>query len=257
MSGEWIGRNRTGVTASPGLAKAMQEDEGLAVPMPPGTGEEIAIVRQHYANAGEAIGSISLPSSPKGAARAALAALKGDHLMILIDKLGERLAFERSSVRLYQALISKYDAYGSWEGGPTKSDLELIAHDELAHFHAVREAIEELGGDPTIVTPSADVTDIASFGLRQLVADPRTDLRQSITAAFTAELVDNEAWITLIGLVQPVDPKTAERFQCALDDEMRHLAAVREWVLASVELSANDIVERVASPMLRSADPNA
>ena len=57
---------------------------------------------------------------------------------LLLNKLGERLAFERAGVRLYEALLSKHEAYGSFDGGPTRENIEHILTEELAHFERVR-----------------------------------------------------------------------------------------------------------------------
>jgi hypothetical protein len=58
--------------------------------------------------------------------RAAAKAMKGEKPTLLLDKLGERLAFERSGTRLYEALVSKHDAFGSFSGGPSREDLEHV-----------------------------------------------------------------------------------------------------------------------------------
>ena len=62
-------------------------------------------------------GTRELPGDPAGAA---LQALKGGPPTQFLDKLGERLAFERTGVRLYEALISKHEALGSFAGGPDR-----------------------------------------------------------------------------------------------------------------------------------------
>ena len=53
-----------------------------------------------------------------------------------MDKLGERLAFERAGTRLYEALVSKYDAYGSFTGGPSRDDLEHVMQEEYRRYDA-------------------------------------------------------------------------------------------------------------------------
>jgi hypothetical protein len=47
-----------------------------------------------------------------------------EEMVLLVDKLGERLAFERSGTRLYETLLSKFDSYGPFEGGPERAELE-------------------------------------------------------------------------------------------------------------------------------------
>ena len=43
-----------------------------------------------------------------------------------MDKLGERLAFEHAGARLYEALLAKHRAYGSFDGGPSADDLVAV-----------------------------------------------------------------------------------------------------------------------------------
>ena len=45
------------------------------------------------------------PEHLKGVAKATAARITGSRPEVLIDKLGERLAFERTGIRLYEAMI--------------------------------------------------------------------------------------------------------------------------------------------------------
>ena len=81
----------------------------------------------------------------------------GAHPVVFLDKLGARLAFERMGTRLWEALLSKFDSYGSFTGGPTRDELERIATEEFEHFRLLNEAMIGLGADPTVVTPSANL----------------------------------------------------------------------------------------------------
>ncbi len=109
-------------------------------------------------------------------------ALKGKDPIIFLDKLGESLAFERTGTRLYEGLLDKFDAEGSWAGGPSRDELIHFHHEELAHFQMLRNAMVDLGGDPTSVTPSADVAGVTSEGVLKVVTDPRTSLSESLDA---------------------------------------------------------------------------
>ncbi|MDX3905443.1 MAG: hypothetical protein QHC78_07120 [Pigmentiphaga sp.] len=53
-----------------------------------------------------------LPATGKGLAQTALGKLKVQNPEVLVDKLGQRLAYERSGVRLYQAFIDKVAVAG-------------------------------------------------------------------------------------------------------------------------------------------------
>ena len=148
------------------------------------------------------MGSVSLPAGVKGKVQTAVKAVMGEQPTLFMDKLGERLAFERSGTRLYEALISKYDAFGSFAGGPNKADLEHICEEEYRHFMMLQAAIEQRGGDPTAVTPAANLSATASQGIPQVIVDPRTTLLQSLEAVLIAELFDNVCWETLVELAQ-------------------------------------------------------
>ena len=225
--------NRTGVAT----AKEPVDEMILAVeefaPEPDPDGKDlIAEVRIEFARLGEPSGTMpELCGCDETDEQHAQHA--GPELTVLLDKLGERLAFERTGVRLYDALISKYDAYGSWPGGPLRAELERIREEELAHFHLLGATIDRLGGDPTAVTPSANLAGVASKGLMQVLTDPRNDLAQSMEAILIAELADNDCWATLsqLALGFGTDELTAA-FDAARENEEQHLALVREWLAA-------------------------
>jgi rubrerythrin len=231
--------NRTGMgVAPPQLVEQMLETTEMFRPALSDEGEAAAAVRITYAEKGEPAGSLPPPKAAQGR-RAAQTPLQPQQAL-LMDKLGERLAFERSGVRLYDALLSKLEAYGSWEGGPTREQLEHIRDEEREHFHLLERTIEEQGGDPTAVTPSANVHGVASMGLPAVLADPRTDLQQSLEAILVAELVDNDCWQTLTKLATAAGlEQAANGFATALEQEREHLTLVRGWLAAGTEMQAS------------------
>jgi rubrerythrin len=186
-----------------------------------------------YAQEAEPMGSVSLPAGVKGKVQTALKAVMGEQPTLFMDKLGERLAFERSGTRLYEALISKYDAFGSFAGGPSKADLEHICEEEHRHFMMLQAAIEQRGGDPTAVTPAANLSATASQGIPQVIVDPRTTLLQSLEAVLIAELFDNACWETLVELAQQAgENDLVPQFEQAHTTEQEHLRKVRTWLAA-------------------------
>src|SRR5690606_31441043 len=146
---------------------------------------------------------------------------------VLMDKLGQRLAFERTGTRLYEALISKHEAYGSFAGGPDREDLLEILNEEHRHFTELEQRMLALGGDPTAVTPSANLAAVATEGVLKLVTDPRTTLLQSLEGILVAELVDNDGWQLLCDAARNdgVDELT-ELCEEATAADQRHLAPV-------------------------------
>ena len=229
-----LGFNRTGIATSPRLSARMVEGMQEFPPNVPGDEVAIADERQRYAQQGEQVGSVPPPATVSGMASAAVQGIRGEHPVAFIDKLGERLAFERMGTRLYQALLSKYDVFGGFEGGPTRVELERILLDEYAHFKLLVRAAAEVGADPTVVTPSADLAATMSQGVLAVLVDPRATFVQSLEGILLAELVDNDCWETLVELAQlRGDEKLANDFSSALADEVRHLRLVRSWLAAA------------------------
>ncbi len=228
-----IGTNRTGMDLSPIDKKQLIDATESSIPSMAGDAGEIADVRSEYMEGGARVGSVPPPGKLKGIASEMVDALKGSNPSVLVDKLSERLAFERTGTRLYEALVTKHQMAEPLPGGPTIEELRKIQADELRHFELVRDVILRLGGDPTTVTPAADVIAVTSLGLIQVLADPRTTLLQCLEAILTAELVDNDGWSLLVRLAKATGhPLIATEFESALLVEEEHLAKVRSWVQA-------------------------
>jgi len=216
--------NRTGVLIAPELAAELVEGVNAFSPSPDLDQSKLAAMRAVHVREGLPIGS--QPAAEDVATAA------------LLDKLGARLAFERSGVRLYDALIQKRAALGR-DGTPSIDDLTHIRDEELEHMHALEECISDLGGDPTAVTPAADISATMTMGVLKVVADPRTTVSQCLEAILTAELVDNDCWGVLVKMMQEQGLEDeAEEFQEALAEEQEHLQKVRTWILDSVSVSS-------------------
>jgi bacterioferritin (cytochrome b1) len=226
-----VGMNRTGIGISPLHSRELIEGALAGTPSSMGDEHLLGEVREQYAREAGPVGTVPPPSTLKGAAAAVVQALKGQKLSVLLDKLGERLAFERSGARLYEAVLSKAHGEGTWQGGPTMAELQQIHDDELRHVDLLRTIVVDLGGDPTVQTPSADVIGVATMGIVQVVTDPRTTLAQSLTAMLAAELVDNDGYTVLIQLAEVLgQDDMAMKLRGARADEDRHLERMRLWV---------------------------
>lgn len=230
--------NRTGIGTSPVAGKRMVE--GAVQEATPGDANLAVVARRFYIEDPEPIGTMPPPASLEGAVQTVKAALSGNKATVLIDKLAERLAFERTGTRLYDALIAKFDVLGAgFEEGPTRADLVRFRAEELAHFRLVREAIESVGADPTAMTPSADVVAVEGMGLLNVIADARTTFPQSLHAILTAELADKAGWELLIQLARELGQGAlAQRFAAADAEEAHHLVTVRRWVASHASWAA-------------------
>jgi rubrerythrin len=212
-----------------------------------------------YISEADAIGSVPPPPSLKSVVKSGISRLKGANPGIFMDKIGERIAFERGGTRLYEALIIKYKALedrdgevlmpaekalanqsgeaglAALSGEAALETLERIRAEELEHFQMLVQAMEQLGGDPTAQTPCADVVATASMGLIQVVTDPRTTLAQSLNAILTAELTDNAGWELLAQLSEEADePELTGKFLGALSQEQEHLLVIKAWLTTLV-----------------------
>jgi hypothetical protein len=225
------GSNRSGMSRKPELLRAMIEATREFPPSSGGDASAVAETRIRYAKKASPFATMPPPTGVRQLAKTALRVVTGGAPALLLDKLGERLAFERSGARLYEALISKHDAGRVFRGGPRRDDLVHLRDEEHQHALLVEDAIRQLGGDPTVVTPSANLQLTASHGLCAVLADPRTDVLQGLEALLTAELVDNDCWPVLIELVeQDGTRELAERLGCAVESEREHLVKVRTWL---------------------------
>jgi rubrerythrin len=262
MEATTLGINRTGAAVSPLGTKAMTDAVNEFAPPGPIDTEASDAQRIVYINESDAIGSIPPPPTVKGMFKSGVATMTGSHPSIFMDKIGERIAFERGGTRLYDALITKYEALSMSDGNilpaagrdATDDDgapmmslrdespaqtLARIRAEELAHFKMLCEAMEYLGGDPTAQTPCADVIGTASMGLIQVVTDPRTTMAQSLNAMLTAELTDNAGWELLIQLAEDAnETELTGRFLGALSQEQEHLVTIKRWVTTLVSEGA-------------------
>jgi len=219
--------NRTGMWTSPKLAEELIQGATEATPSSEGGPEDIAEYRGEYISEGFTLGS--MPTMP--ASDEAEADEDDTGLAVLLDKLSERLAFERMGTRLYEALFNKCETLGETSPGPTLEGIERIGREEMEHFLLLNRTITEMGGDPTVQSPCADVAGVASLGLMQVVTDPRSSMAQCLQAILTAELTDNAGWELLMKLAESLGyDDLKESFEEASRNEETHLQNVRTWL---------------------------
>jgi rubrerythrin len=226
-----MGMNRSGIDMAPRGAEEMIEAVREFPPSSSGSELTLAEIRGPYFTQADPIGTVPMPGTLKGAAKAGMQKLMGRHAEVLIDKLGGRLAFERTGTRLYDALIAKCLIRKDEAGFLPMDQVQQFRSEEAAHIGICWDALRQLGADPTSVTPMADTNAVASIGLLQIISDPRMTVGQSLHAIHVAELADNDGWVLLIKIAKEMgQDDLAARFRQALDDEDRHLAALRQWM---------------------------
>jgi rubrerythrin len=223
-----LGLNKTPTQLHPAMTQSMVEGYQEFPPH----GEAMAIdafdMRKSYIKDSEQLGSVPIPSTLRGIVKTGVQAMQGNSPTVLIDKLGQRMAFERSGVRLYEALITKCEAA---EPSLDINVLEQFRNDEAEHFALVRDCIIAMGGDPTAQTPCADSSGVAAMGLIQVLNDPRSSIPQCVEAMLIAELADVASWDLLVQLVREVNlDGYIEKFQQARVTEDHHMNTIKRWL---------------------------
>ena len=220
-----VGMNHSGMLVAEDGGEKMLENTGLTKPRG-GDETELAKIRFEYAKDADPVGTLPEPQ-------------QSGVMAVLMDKLGERMAFERAGTRLYDALMVKCAADSS-EIVPAE-EIRHIRDEEAMHFALVGAAIQSLGGDPTAQTPAADVAGVEGMGLMQVLNDPKTTVAQALHAIMVAEMTDNAAWDQLIELTtESGNDDLVERFTQARRNEADHLEKVMGWYKAATLAAAEN-----------------
>jgi hypothetical protein len=215
------GTNHTGLAPHGDALARMIEGASEFPPTSSGGPAGIAEVRIAYSRVGEP--HATMPGAPVAPAR-----------LPVLDRLGARMQFERTGTRLYDALISKLDAYGSFDGGPSRQELLQIREQELGHALLTQELIGSIGGDPTAITPCANLQATTSQGIVCVLLDPRTSLIDCIEAMLIIELTDQDGWGMLARIAEPLgDAGMIDKITQAQQVELEHLAKLRGWLDAA------------------------
>lgn len=222
-----LGMNRTGMQMSP-----IDADELIqgTEPVEDATLSPAAKIRSAYAENADALGSMPLPGTLTGAVKSGVDMLTGNRMQVLLDKLGERAAYERAGTRLYEAFLTKLSVMDDLSDPDMIETARTIHDQEAGHYALVRDCITELGGDPTAQTPSADLVGVQGMGLVQAMSDPRTNLPQCLNVLLSAELIDTAAWELLAELAGEMGHSELQgRFTRAAELEAQHLETVKTW----------------------------
>lgn len=228
-----VGLNKTGMDMSPIDGKAMIEGAEKLTDLTPPPREYVVDFHKLAIEESGAVGSVPVPATFKGVLNVGKEKLKGHSPEVLINKLGQRLAFERAGTRLYDALIKKCEA-GMDEataGVVRMEKLHKFREEERDHALLVASVLKDIGADPTAMTPDADVTALASMGLPKVMTEPRTTVLQCLEALQIAELADNVAWENLEELCRSMGlNEIADQFRKPISQEQVHQEVISEWI---------------------------
>src|SRR5215207_2502499 len=125
-----MGGNLTGLQTAPEQAEEMIQGAMAAEPSMDGGPEVADAERAQYISEGYPVGS--LPMLP--VAEEADADSESASMALFLDKLSERLAFERMGTRLYDGLINKCQTLDPGATNPSIEELQEIRDEEHQHF---------------------------------------------------------------------------------------------------------------------------
>lgn len=146
---------------------------------------------------------------------------------LLVDKLCERWAVEKTAIELYDLAVGKAER--------ARADPALIARlreireQESQNERMLVEFIEGLGWSIDKETPSMLVALREGMGLIEVCQHPDSQLPHVLHALLASEMIDNAGWELLIELSAEaaVDEEALRRMRAALRHEKEHLHFVR------------------------------
>ncbi|MFB1483873.1 hypothetical protein [Corallococcus sp. RDP092CA] len=194
------------------------------------SGSAVRFLRSQLARIAGQLGGLNLPDF-KEVVGSVLQVVDGATSLLFVAQLRERLAFERTSSRLYAGLLVKTQALGSYPGGPTAERLVELHNQELDHLNLVRECIYRYGADAPQVAGLGDGADPRPHGLLRAVDDPCATLPDALRAVLIAEILNNAGWAMLMDLAEELGPSDlVGAFREVLREETLHLEEVTTWV---------------------------
>lgn len=227
--------NHTGIAIDPDNVKEMMDACHHYPPDIKGSEKQLEKERVLLHTQSSSIGSMPPSATLKGMVKNSINQLVGNHPQLFLDKLGERLAYERSGIRLYEAAIAK--ALGDKDSKKNIQSLLHIKKEEMEHMELVKSTMEQLGADPTAITPCADLVGVMGQGFIQILTDPRTEMPQVFNTLLNLELIDNAAWELLIQLANAYDHEDLSvKFEKAFIQEEEHVAIVKSLLHSYLDL---------------------
>jgi len=158
----------------------------------------------------------------------------------VIDLLNERLAFERTSVRLYDRMLLRMRLAEDAEIGRMVGRMQRHRDEEREHEEWLEAQIGELRGDGRMPTERSVLVLAETQGIERVVhRDP--NLSHDFHALLTAELADTAGWDLLVRIADEFGDRDAKReFRLRNREEVEHVLFVREVVERFVKRELQD-----------------
>ena len=157
----------------------------------------------------------------------------------LIDVLDERLAFERVSLRLYDAIIARV-AHEEPAIRRMLPRLEDQRAEEREHASWLERQLVRLEADPTRQQRRARVAELETHGLEQVIVTADATVGEMMHALGIAELADEAGWRLLVELARDAgDLPAVEELEHRRAAEEAHVGFAQR---ALRELARNDVL---------------
>ena len=160
-------------------------------------------------------------------------ALTADELGAFLLKVGERLYFEKTILKGYDALISKCELFSA-DLLPAELDIiDLVEIRSQKHrfVKLLASTLEGLGGEGLSERPPSGSLLLAITGVCRAIEDVTAGIEQSLECLLIAELADDEGWDLLIC---DCDDLGLAGLSASLDSVQEisesHTEMVREWI---------------------------
>ena len=146
----------------------------------------------------------------------------------VIDLLTERLAFERTAVKLYDSIVLKLGRRTDPEIARLMPQLKEHHDQEREHEAWLEVEIRVFGGDTHAETDLSRLIEIESEGFEKVVHCGDGEPVHLLHALLSVELVDTSGWQLLLELADAAEDDDARRgFRQRLHEEEDHLIFAR------------------------------
>ena len=149
----------------------------------------------------------------------------------VVDLLNERLAFERTGVKLYDALLARLRASMDPAVKALVEPVQEQRDQEKEHEEWLEAEIRALGGTPHALSEHAVLAQAEAEGIERVLRRDES-IPHDFHALLAAELADNAGWDLLVQLADAFDDSEAkEQFEKRLREEEEHLLFMRKTLL--------------------------
>jgi rubrerythrin len=149
----------------------------------------------------------------------------------LMTLLSERLAFERTAVRLYDAALEKLQASGDEDVMKVVPTMQGYRDQEEEHANWIEAQMQKLGHVPR-TTPLTQAVQRESRGMEQVIAGRDDGLLPVLHALYGVELMDNAGWDVLLQVAQQAgDDNALIELNERVEHEKQHLDLIRTCML--------------------------